>query len=178
MGKLTEHRAKPALPFAGLHPVVEGGRAFEHRFDGYWRDVRTPPGHWRAHQDVVTGKLHLDDPDWPIRTTGAHHPPARIRPEAQVEDSLVAPACDITGRVPRPGRHRAPSSNRASSSNRAPPSNSRWPWLPDPSRPRRWFAPVSTPASRWIPRVDVLASSASASTARLSAPPGATCSWA
>ena len=84
-----------------LPRLVEGGRAHEHRFEGYWRDVGTPDSYWQAHQDLVTGScgIDLDDPGWPIRTTGAHRPPARVTSSASVANSLVSPACRVAGRV-------------------------------------------------------------------------------
>ena len=86
-----------------LPELVAGGRAYQHRFDGYWRDVGTPASYWRAHQDVLDGVtgFDLDDPGWPIRTTGAFRQPARIGAGASVEDSLLSPGCAVHGRVVR-----------------------------------------------------------------------------
>jgi glucose-1-phosphate adenylyltransferase len=87
----------------GLLPrLVDEGKAFEHRFEGYWRDVGTPESYWKAHQDLLAGAtpgLDLDDASWPVRTTGAHRPPARISASASVEGSLVSPACRVAGRI-------------------------------------------------------------------------------
>jgi glucose-1-phosphate adenylyltransferase len=87
----------------GLLPqLVDAGKAYELRFDGYWRDVGTPESYWQAHQDLVTGDspaLDLDDSAWPVRTTGADRPPARIAATASIERSLVSPACRVAGRV-------------------------------------------------------------------------------
>jgi glucose-1-phosphate adenylyltransferase len=88
----------------GLLPeLVAGGRAFEHRFEGYWRDVGTPESYWQAHQDVLdaTTGFDLDDPRWPIRTTSGHRQPARIGPDASVVNSLVGPGCVVDGQVTR-----------------------------------------------------------------------------
>jgi glucose-1-phosphate adenylyltransferase len=85
-----------------LPRLVDAGRAFEFRLGGYWRDVGTPETYWQAHQDLIDGKgLHLDDPDWRIRTTAGHRPPARVATDASVEDSLLSPACRVDGRVVR-----------------------------------------------------------------------------
>jgi glucose-1-phosphate adenylyltransferase len=91
-----------------LPRLVGQGRAFEYRYEGYWKDVGTPDAYWRAHQDLLRARgadggpaLHLDDPAWPIRTTGAHRPPARVAAAGSVEDSLVSPACAVSGRVVR-----------------------------------------------------------------------------
>ena len=61
----------------------------------------TPDSYWHAHQDLLAGSsgIDLDDPGWPIRTTGAHRPPARITPSASVANALVSPACRVSGRV-------------------------------------------------------------------------------
>ena len=88
----------------GLLPeLVAGGRAYEHRFDGYWRDVGTPDSYWEAHQDLLdrTTVGDLDDPGWPVRTTSTHRQPARIGPVASVSASLVGPGCRVDGRVVR-----------------------------------------------------------------------------
>jgi glucose-1-phosphate adenylyltransferase len=85
-----------------LPRLVECGRAFEFRLDGYWRDVGTPESYWQAHQDLVDGNgLQLDDPTWRIRTTAGHRPPASVAAGASVEDSLLSPACRVEGRVIR-----------------------------------------------------------------------------
>ncbi|HVM02327.1 MAG TPA: sugar phosphate nucleotidyltransferase, partial [Acidimicrobiales bacterium] len=74
-----------------LPALVAEGRAFEHRVEGYWRDVGTPESYWRAHRDLLDGVtgIDLDDPRWPVRTNGRRHGPARLGPGASVEDSLV-----------------------------------------------------------------------------------------
>ena len=86
--------------------LVDGGKAYEHRFERYWRDLGTPDSYWEAHQDLVAGEtarrgLDLDDGAWPIRTRGAQRPPARLDATAAVESSLVSPACRLAGRVVR-----------------------------------------------------------------------------
>ncbi len=85
----------------GLLPrLVSDGRAFEHRFHRYWRDLGTPDAYWQAHQDLLGGNgVDLHDPRWPIRTTGGQRPPARITPQGSADNSLVSPACVVSGRV-------------------------------------------------------------------------------
>ena len=85
----------------GLLPrLVSNGRAFEHRFADYWRDLGTTEAYWEAHQDLLRGNgVDLQDPRWPIRTSGGHQPPARISRGGAVDDSLVSPACMVAGRV-------------------------------------------------------------------------------
>jgi glucose-1-phosphate adenylyltransferase len=85
----------------GLLPrLVSEGKAFEHRFDRYWRDLGTTEAYWEAHQDLLQGAgVDLHDPGWPIRTSGGHLPPARITRSGAVHDSLVSPASVVEGRV-------------------------------------------------------------------------------
>jgi glucose-1-phosphate adenylyltransferase len=84
-----------------LPRLVEGGKAFEFRLAGYWRDMGTPRSYWQGHQDLVEGRLDLDDLDWPIRTTSGHRPPARVDGGGSAEDSLLSPASRVAGRVTR-----------------------------------------------------------------------------
>lgn len=81
--------------------LVAGGTAVQHRLESYWRDVGTLDAYWSAHRDLLGDppRLDLDDPGWPIRSHGGQRPPARLRPGAEVEDSLVSPACVVYGSV-------------------------------------------------------------------------------
>ncbi len=87
----------------GLLPrLVSRGRAFEYRFNGYWRDVGTLDSYWQAHQDLLSEDGPARDllaTPWPIRTSGSHRPPARIAAGASVECSLLSPGCHVAGRV-------------------------------------------------------------------------------
>jgi len=84
-----------------LPRMVEGGRAYEYRLDGYWRDVGTIGSYWGSHMDLLQPEppITLDDPDWPIYTLGVDRPPARFLGSAKVVDALVAPGCKVRGRV-------------------------------------------------------------------------------
>ena len=84
-----------------LPRLVADGTALQHRLESYWRDVGTVEAYWAAHRDLLGDppRLDLDDPGWPIRTHGAQRPPARLRPGAEVSDSLVSPACVLYGTV-------------------------------------------------------------------------------
>lgn len=83
--------------------LVEGGRAYEHRFSGYWMDVGTPDSYWQSHMDLLADEppLELDEPGWPIRTRGGQRPPARIHGSARIENALISPGCTVRGRVVR-----------------------------------------------------------------------------
>lgn len=81
--------------------LVDAGRAYEHRLDGYWRDVGTVESYWAAHRDLLGPgtPIALDDPDWPILTLGVQRSPAWISPSARIEDGLISPGCTVAGRV-------------------------------------------------------------------------------
>jgi glucose-1-phosphate adenylyltransferase len=84
-----------------LPRLVAEGKAVDHRFDGYWRDVGIPDAYLRAHRDLLGDqpRLDLDRPDWPVRTMPTARPPAHIADGATVEDSLVSPGCRVQGKV-------------------------------------------------------------------------------
>jgi glucose-1-phosphate adenylyltransferase len=86
-----------------LPRLVSGEGVWEHRLEGYWRDVGVIESYWRAHMDLLMPDppLALDDPDWPILTYGAQRLPARIEESARIENSLVSPGCRVAGRVVR-----------------------------------------------------------------------------
>ena len=84
-----------------LPRMVAHGRAFEHRFDGYWRDLGLPGAYMAAHRDLLGDEpaIDLDDANWPVRTIPSPRPPAHIGRSADVENSLVSSGCRIDGRV-------------------------------------------------------------------------------
>jgi glucose-1-phosphate adenylyltransferase len=86
-----------------LPGLVAEGSVYEHRLEGYWRDVGTIESYWQGHQDLLAPEaaLSLDEPDWPILTYGVQRRPARIYAGAEIEDSLISPGCTIQGRVVR-----------------------------------------------------------------------------
>lgn len=67
----------------------------------YWRDVGTVEAYWDSHQDLVAENppFTLDDPSWPVRTSGGKHGPARLLRGASVERSLLSPGCSVAGEV-------------------------------------------------------------------------------
>lgn len=84
------------LPF-----LVKAGNAFEHRLNGYWRDVGTIESYWQTQMDLLDEKekLFFDDEDWRILTLAAQRVPAFIYTSADVKDSLVSSGCKIRGNV-------------------------------------------------------------------------------
>ena len=86
-----------------LPRLVAQGRAYEHRLESYWRDVGTIDAYWQAHMDLLAPEsgLALDEPSWPILTSSAQRPPARIEKTARVDESLISPGCTVEGSVSR-----------------------------------------------------------------------------
>jgi glucose-1-phosphate adenylyltransferase len=75
---------------------VPGVRAYEER--GYWRDVGTLDAYFAATMDTLglEPRFDLFNPHWPIRSTGAQGPPARIG-AAHIESSDIAAGSIIRG---------------------------------------------------------------------------------
>jgi glucose-1-phosphate adenylyltransferase len=86
-----------------LPRLVREGRAREHRFEGYWRDVGTLDAYHAAHLELLGPEPPFDPGDqrWPLVTPTVRRPGARVRAGAQVEDSLLSPGCDVAGQVRR-----------------------------------------------------------------------------
>ena len=63
-----------------LPRLVQSGRAREHRFEGYWRDLGTIDAYWSAHMDLLEEEPPFDpgDDDWRLITRGGNRPPAAI----------------------------------------------------------------------------------------------------
>ena len=104
LDELGEQAGEDGLSDLGdelLPRLVEAGRAREHRFDDYWRDLGTIPAYWQAHMDLLGDEPPFDPgrPDWRLTTRGGNRPPARIRTGAVVEDSLLSPSSTVAGRV-------------------------------------------------------------------------------
>lgn len=88
----------------GLIPrLVQGGKAYEYRLEGYWKDVGTVHSYWEAHMDLLAPApaLDLDDPEWPILTLGVQRPPAHIAGSASIQNSLISAGCKVRGKVER-----------------------------------------------------------------------------
>ena len=86
-----------------LPQLVDGGRAREHRMDGYWRDLGTIDAYWAAHMDLLEDEPPFDPGDrhWPLITLGGANLPARVRPGATVDGALLSPGCEVAGTVRR-----------------------------------------------------------------------------
>jgi glucose-1-phosphate adenylyltransferase len=86
-----------------LPRLVQDGRAREHRFEGYWRDLGKPDAYWAAHMDLLQEDPPFDpgDPGWPLRTKGGGAKAALVRAGATVEDSLLSAGAEVAGTVTR-----------------------------------------------------------------------------
>jgi glucose-1-phosphate adenylyltransferase len=86
-----------------LPRLVEAGRAREHRFDGYWRDLGKPDAYWAAHMDLLEDEPPFSpgDPQWPLRTKGGGAAAAAVRSGAVVEDALLSAGAEVAGTVRR-----------------------------------------------------------------------------
>jgi len=89
------------LGTALLPHLVSSGGACEHRFDGYWRDVGTIASYWESQRDLLADDppIKLDEPAWPVVTSGGLWAPAHVYPSGSVHSSLLSPGTRICGSV-------------------------------------------------------------------------------
>jgi glucose-1-phosphate adenylyltransferase len=85
-----------------LPRLVDRGRTHAYAMPGYWRDVGRPEAFLAAHRDVLAGRVDpLTDLQRPVLSRWPERPPAMVRDEAVVRDSLLSPGCDVRGTVVR-----------------------------------------------------------------------------
>lgn len=86
-----------------LPRLVAAGKAREHRFQGYWRDLGKPDAYWQAHMDLLQPDPPFDpgDEQWPLRTKGGGASAAVVRAGAVVEDTLLSAGAEVAGTVRR-----------------------------------------------------------------------------
>jgi len=83
-----------------LPHLVREGTVHEYRLEGYWRDLGTIDAYFRAHMELIEGGgIDLHRRDWPLLTNLHESAPARVAPDAEINNSLVCPGADIAGRV-------------------------------------------------------------------------------
>jgi glucose-1-phosphate adenylyltransferase len=82
-----------------LPRLVEQGRAREHRFDGYWRDVGTVDAYWSSQLDLLDDDTPIDlhDATWPFVTHVPRSAPAYVAPGAAVSGSLLTSGTRVLG---------------------------------------------------------------------------------
>ncbi len=81
--------------------LVERGKAYSHRLEGYWRDLGQPHHYLNAHLELLDGDTGLFDPAWPVRTQQPERSPAFVAAGATVADSLLSPGSRVAGTVRR-----------------------------------------------------------------------------
>ena len=101
LGALADEESAGDYGDALVPDLVADGGVFEHRLDGYWRDVGTIAAYHRAHMELVADDppLPLDDPDWPLLTGSIIGGPAHLTTEATVSGSLLSPGVTVAGTV-------------------------------------------------------------------------------
>lgn len=100
--KLTEKKGKIKDYGDELIPhLVKSKRAFEHRHNGYWRDVGTIESYWQTQMDLLDEKqkLAIDDADWRILTYAPPRVPSFIYSSANITNSLISDGAKIYGAV-------------------------------------------------------------------------------
>ena len=81
--------------------LVQRGKVYSHRLEGYWRDLGQPHHYLNAHLELLDGETGLFDPSWPVRTQQPERPPTFVAAGAEVADSLLSPGSRVFGTVRR-----------------------------------------------------------------------------
>ncbi len=81
--------------------LEDGLRMFAYQFQGYWKDVGTIDSLWESNMDLLDPNVPLDltDESWKIYSRNPVVPPQYIAEGAQVQNSLIADGCSISGSV-------------------------------------------------------------------------------
>lgn len=83
-----------------LPSLVQAGKVFGYRFNGYWRDIGTVEAYWQANMDLLVElpELNMYGRDV-VRTQRSERPPAKIGARAHISRSLICHGCIINGYV-------------------------------------------------------------------------------
>ncbi|MCW2762227.1 MAG: hypothetical protein JWR85_2428 [Marmoricola sp.] len=81
--------------------LVDRGKVYAHRLDGYWRDLGQPHHYLNAHLELLDGDAGLFTSEWPVRTQQPQREPARVLDGARLDNSLLSSGCVVAGRVTR-----------------------------------------------------------------------------
>ena len=81
--------------------LADGQRMFAYQFQGYWKDVGTIDSLWESNMDLLDPNVPLDltDESWKIYSKNPVVPPQYIAEGAEVQNSLIADGCSISGAV-------------------------------------------------------------------------------
>lgn len=74
---------------------------FAYEYKGYWRDVGTVEGYWKAHMDLLDSDndLNLHDYSWPIFSKTPNLPPHHILKEAKVRNTWINEGSMVFGEI-------------------------------------------------------------------------------
>ena len=81
--------------------LVERGKVYAHRLDGYWRDLGQPHHYLNAHLELLEGDTGLFDPAWPVLTQHPERTPAFVASGAVVSDGMLSAGSRVLGTVTR-----------------------------------------------------------------------------
>jgi glucose-1-phosphate adenylyltransferase len=89
-----------------LPALLNGGRVYGYKHEGYWGYTRTLEEYWKTNMDLLGDKPLIDLKAWRIQTNLADkeirdRQPAIIGPNASIEDSLLYSGCTVEGKVTR-----------------------------------------------------------------------------
>jgi glucose-1-phosphate adenylyltransferase len=84
-----------------LPRLVDRGKVYAHRLDGYWRDLGQPHHYLNAHLELLNEDAGLFDSSWPVRTQQPQREPARVLGGARIAESLLSAGCVVGGVVER-----------------------------------------------------------------------------
>lgn len=79
----------------------DGKTLMAYKFEGYWKDVGTIDSLWEANMDLLDPNVPLDltGEAWKIYSRNPVVPPQYIADGAEVQNSLIADGCSISGSV-------------------------------------------------------------------------------
>jgi glucose-1-phosphate adenylyltransferase len=96
---------KPRIDFGKnvIPAMVAEDVVYAYRFSGYWVDVGTIDSYWETSMQLLDPELDFDlfDPNWVVRTRSEERPPAKIGPQARVNQAIICNGCTIRGTVER-----------------------------------------------------------------------------
>lgn len=83
--------------------MVAHDRVYAYPFEGYWVDVGTIDSYWKTSLELLdpAHSLNLYDPNWVLHTRSEERPPAKIGPQATIQQSMICNGCTVRGTVER-----------------------------------------------------------------------------
>ena len=77
--------------------IKSGLKVFAYPYKGYWVDVGTLETYWQAHMDLLNNEpsIQIYHPSWIIHTRTEERPPATIKKDATIENSMISDGCII-----------------------------------------------------------------------------------